>query len=100
MASFSHIFARCPPLGVAAGLECTTDFASSTVFLKLSSVEMSGFAAPSRTTRPILTTPRLGRGESRITPAFTCASSAGAGISTMSGFSPAASFCCIALITM
>ena len=61
---------------------------------------MSGFGAPSRTTRPMRTMPRLGRGASRMMPAFTCASSAGAGISTMSGFSPAASFCWIALITM
>jgi hypothetical protein len=100
MPSCSHTFARCAPLGVAAGLACTTDFAASRTFLKPSSVETSGLAAPSRTTRPMRTMPRLGRGASRITPAFTCASSAGAGISTMSGFSPAASLSRIALITM
>ena len=37
------------PLGVAAGLEWTTDFAASIAFLKPSSVAMSGAVAPSRT---------------------------------------------------
>jgi hypothetical protein len=86
-------------LGVAAGLECTTDVAASIAFLKLSSVEISGFVAPSRTTSPTRTVPSAARASPRRIPSFTRASIAGTGISTMSGFSPAVSFCWMALIT-
>jgi hypothetical protein len=61
---------------------------------------MSGGFAPSRTTRPTRTVPSAARASSRNVPSFTRESIAGTGISTMSGFSPADSFCWIALITM
>jgi hypothetical protein len=43
--------------------------------------------------------PSVARASPRNVPSFTRASIAGSGISTMSGFSPAASFCWMALIT-
>ena len=61
---------------------------------------MSGFAAPSRTIIATRTVPSFAQASARKLPSFTRASIAGTGISTMSGFSPAASFCYIALITM
>ena len=68
-----------PPL---AGLMKDTDFASSTAFLKASTVEMSGFGAPSFTITPTPTRARLVR-LNGATLLLAASSSIAAGLSTM-----------------